>query len=175
MIDLFASPQNHKLPLWFGRVPFPSATATDALSQCWTGWYVYGFPPFNLIRRMLIKLRDDQVEEAIVIVPYWPRRPWFPLLMNMACEEPVRLPPRLDLLSQELTERGTLYHPEIRRLHLTAWKLNARPGTRPAFPTRSSRRRSLPNVHLPERSMTPDGLLSVPGALNGTSSQCQPL
>ena len=64
-IDLFASPLNHKLPMWFARVQCPGATAVDAFHQSWSGWYVYAFPPINLIQRVLIKIRSDQVEEAI--------------------------------------------------------------------------------------------------------------
>ena len=71
-IDLFASPQNYKLDVWFCWHANPAAAAADAFAQSWTGWYVYAFPPKNLIMNTLTKLRSDQVMEAIVVVPNWP-------------------------------------------------------------------------------------------------------
>jgi hypothetical protein len=168
MIDLFASPQNHKLPLWFGRLHSQEAAASNAFSQSWRGWSVYAFPPFNLIFSTLLKIRHDQVEEAIVVLPFWPRRPWFPLLLEMACENPVRFRPKLDLLSQKLAGRGTLFHPDIRNLQLTAWKLNANPGKQQAFQKTLSQRRLLPNVPLPERYTTNGGAPTASGAPNDT-------
>ena len=67
------------------------------------GWCVYAHPPFNLIRRTLLKLRSDQVEEAIVILLNRPRKPWYPRLLEMTCKIPVLFRYRLDLLSQEET------------------------------------------------------------------------
>ena len=127
-IDLFASHLNHRLPVWFSRTPADGATAVDAFAQSWAGFAVYAFPPANLLQRTLLKIRDEQVEEAIVIAPLWPGRPWFPLLLQMACTVPFRLRPRRDLLSQRLPTRGTLYHPNLKLTNLTAWKLNAKTG-----------------------------------------------
>jgi len=123
-VDLFASHQNHRLPVWFGRYPHPEAAAHDALSQCWTGLSVYAFPPKNLLLRTVVKLRNDGVQEAIVIAPNWPRSPWFPLLQQMALQS-YQLPLAMDLLSQTLTDKGTLHHPDLRALSLTAWRLSA--------------------------------------------------
>jgi hypothetical protein len=173
MVDLFASPQNHKLPLWFSRVPHPEAAAVDAFSQTWSGWSVYAFPPFNLILDLLIKLRSDQVEEAIVVLPFWPRRSWFPLLLEMSCTDPLRLPCRMDLLQQTLPLRGTLFHPELQMLQLTAWKLNAKAGKQPASLAMLSLLRSLPSGHQLGRSTTLGGRRSALGALTDTSIRFQ--
>ena len=124
-LDLFASPANHKAALWFSRLPHPGAAAVDAFNQSWTGWFVYAFPPINLILRTLLKLRADRVQEVIMVTPYWPKRQWFPLLLQMATEPPLQLPLRIDLLQQRLVDKGVLYHPDLKTLTLTAWKLNA--------------------------------------------------
>ena len=130
-IDLFASPANHKLPMWFGRWQSQGATAVDAFAQTWRGWRVYAFPPKKLILRTLLKIRDEEVEEAIVVVPYWPKRVWFPLLLQLATETPVMLPLQIDLLAQRLVDRGMLYHQDLSNLQLSAWKLTGKLGRRP--------------------------------------------
>ena len=122
-VDLFASHQNHRLPVWFGRYPHPQAAAHDALSQCWTGLSVYAFPPKSLLLQTVVKLRNDGVRDAIVIAPNWPRRTWFPLLQEMA-QQSYQLPLAMDLLSQSLSDKGTLHHPDLRTLSLTAWRLS---------------------------------------------------
>ena len=99
---------------------------------------MYAFPPINLIQRVLIKIRSDQVEEAIVVVPFWPRRPWFPLLLSMASDHPVRFQPEITLLSQRLQDKGILYHPDLLSLSLTAWRLNGARGNAPATVPQSS-------------------------------------
>ena len=73
-INLFASPQKHKLPMWFSRQQSQGATAVIAVTQTWRGLHVYDFPPKSLNQRSLFKIRDEEVVEAIVVVPYWEER-----------------------------------------------------------------------------------------------------
>ena len=55
--DLFASPLNHKLPVYFCPFPFPQAQGTDALVQDWNLFsQVLIFPPPNLIGEMAKRL-----------------------------------------------------------------------------------------------------------------------
>ena len=56
-VDLFTSPFNHHLPLWFWQTDHPLAAATDALSQPWTGLSLYAFLLIPLLKRMLFKIR----------------------------------------------------------------------------------------------------------------------
>ena len=128
-LDLFASPLNHKLPLWFSRTRCDGAAGADAFTQSWTGLSIYAFPPRNLLLKTLLKIREDQVEEAIVIAPHWPKRVWFPLLMEMATTKPHIFPVERGLLSQVLPEKGRLFHPDLLTLQLSAWKLSAKSGT----------------------------------------------
>ena len=127
-MDLFASPSNHKLPLWFSRSRCDGASGADAFTQSWTGWSIYAFPPRNLLLKTLLKIRADKVEEAIVIAPHWPKRIWFPLLTEMAVTKPYIFPLERNLLSQFLPDKGRLFHPDLATLSLSAWKLNASNG-----------------------------------------------
>ena len=72
-VDLFTSHLNHQLPLWFCQTGHPVAVALDALSQSWTGLSLYAFPLIPLLERTLVKIREDQADEVIVIAPSWPR------------------------------------------------------------------------------------------------------
>ncbi|XP_072002063.1 uncharacterized protein [Engystomops pustulosus] len=67
--------------------------------------------------RVIQKIREDQAK-VILIVPWWPKRNWFPWLGKMALEEPVMLEPLNHLLFQ-----GPVYHPHPQALRLSAWIL----------------------------------------------------
>ena len=55
--DLFASPLNHKLPVYFCPFPFPHAQGTDAFVQDWNLFtQVLIFPPPTLIGETAKKL-----------------------------------------------------------------------------------------------------------------------
>ena len=127
-VDVFASHLNHKLPVWFSRLPHKSAHGTDALRLSWADLEIYAFPPFNLIQRTLVKIRDERVRKAIVVLPHWPKRLWYNLVTSLAVSPPFPLPLREDVLSQFLPDKGVLFHPDFRSLHLTAWMLSGRRG-----------------------------------------------
>ncbi len=132
-IDVFASSTNYHLPLWFSRLPHPEAAATNGLVQPWTGLSLYAFPPIHLIFLTLVKIRSEEADEVVVVVPTWPRRPWFSLLTSLAIELPRTLPLKFDLLAQRLEDKGTLYHSGLKTLHLGAWKLSGMPCKHKAF------------------------------------------
>ena len=169
-IDLFATHLNYKVPLWFSRLEHQAAAGTDAFAQSWKGWFVYAFPPINLILRTLTKIREDQTE-AIVLVPHWPRQSWFNLLLQMATETPVMFHPQSDLLSQVLQDKGTLYHPDLRTLSLTAWRLSGVVGNLPATQGQSLRRPWPHDARLPGRSIPGDGRHTSAGAKNMVCNQ----
>ena len=134
-VDLFASSSNHKLPVWFSRTYHPEATAVDAFHQNWSGLFVYAHPPFKLIRKTLLQIRNQQVEKAIVVLPNWPSQDWYPLLLELALEGPVLFKLEIDLLSQKLQDRGIQYHPNLNWLHLSAWKLSGYNGRKQVSPS----------------------------------------
>ncbi len=164
LIDVFASPQNHRLPLWYSTQPHPQSLGTNSLSHSWLGFKIYAFPPLNLIQRTLLKIKSERVEEAIVILPFWPGRLWYNLLTTMAVTQPIMFPLRKDLLSQKLADVGTVYHPRLRTLHLTAWKLTGASGSGEGFRDASSRPHWLLRDPPPDMSTTNDGEHSGFGA-----------
>lgn len=119
-IDLFAKAWNAQLPLFVSWNPQPEALAIDAFSINWQGRSVYAFPPFSLISRCLSKLRRERAT-IIMVCPVWNSQPWFPLLLELACDRPRILPQDLNLLSSPTGDP----HPLSKsHLLLAAWKLS---------------------------------------------------
>jgi hypothetical protein len=120
LIDLFASQQNHQFPVFCSRVQDPQAYHVDALTMDWGNMYGYAFPPICLIPLVL-----DRVVQfgctVILIAPRWPRRSWYPSLLELSVEIPLLLQVSPDLLTQN---RGRLQHSAPDRLCLVAWKVS---------------------------------------------------
>ena len=128
-IDLFATPTNSRLPRFCSRHPHPTAWATDAFSIQWEGHYLYAFPPLGLIHRVLTALRGARAT-MLLIAPFWPNQPWFPLLLQLLVDLPFRLPRTRSLFTGP--DQGPL------NLHLSVWKLSSVASERQAFLHRSS-------------------------------------
>ena len=117
-IDLFASRLNKQLDCYVSWKPDPFAWTEDAFTFGWSKFFVYAFPPFTLIGRILQKIELDMVKQAIVIVPFWTTQPWFSKLGKMLINCPL-LPRRIN----------TLLHPtkakhELNKLQLIACNLS---------------------------------------------------
>ena len=121
MEDLFATSANHHCSVYFSPFWDPQSAGTDAFLQSWDGLQAYAFPPWSVIPRVLAKLRASQGTLLTLVAPYWPQRPWFPELLDLAVAPSVVLPCRPDLLFQPLSG---LRHPDLFRLRLHAWKLS---------------------------------------------------
>ena len=119
MVDLFATSANHRCSVYFSPLRDPQAAGTDVFLQSWDELQAYAFPPWSIIPRVLAKLRASRGTFLTLVAPYWPQRPWFPELLDLAVAPPVVLPGRPDLLFQPLSG---LRHPDL-RLQLHAWKL----------------------------------------------------
>ncbi|XP_068094587.1 uncharacterized protein [Hyperolius riggenbachi] len=117
-IDLFASKHNNKCPQFCSLSREDNSKVIDAFSIKWEFPLVYAFPPITVIPKVLNKIMQEKVR-AILITPFWPKRPWFSLLKRLAVEDPWILPNRPDLLSQ-----GPFFHPQLTMFKLTAWNLN---------------------------------------------------
>ncbi|XP_042299886.1 flocculation protein FLO11-like [Sceloporus undulatus] len=117
-VDLFATASNSHCPQFCSRVrhesPFEDAFAFD-----WSRETIYAFPPFPLLTRVVSKMSRERVN-AILITPWWPRQPWFPLLLHLSNGEFLRLEPRPDLLT---LLGGRVRHPDIDSLPMVAWRL----------------------------------------------------
>ena len=83
-IDLFASHQNTKCPLFFSAIPDPQAKAIDALQQDWTPYKIlYAFPPPALIPKILFKWSRMPVgHHLILITPAWKTKFWYPAVLQ---------------------------------------------------------------------------------------------
>ena len=82
-VDLFASRLNAKLTKYVSWEPDPDNWKTDAFSFTWTEMYVYCFPPFSLLPRVVRKVLADSAE-ALILAPHWTAQPWLPLLEKEA-------------------------------------------------------------------------------------------
>ena len=97
LIDLFASAQNHKTPVFCTWFPSQEALAVDALSIPWEGMFAYAFPPIGLILKVLEHMSQYNCQ-LMLIVPLWPRRHWYTKLLQLVIDFPRSLPLREDLL-----------------------------------------------------------------------------
>ena len=70
-IDLFALRLNHKVEKYCNWKPDPGAVFIGSFLCDWYGQYVYAFPPFAVLPKVLQKFRLDRAD-GIVVMPYWP-------------------------------------------------------------------------------------------------------
>ena len=89
-VDLFASRINYKLKPYCSWKPDPGAEVVDAFSISWHHMFVYAFPPFSLIGRVLRKIQYEKTK-AILIIPLWPTQHWFSKVTHMLVDFPVVL------------------------------------------------------------------------------------
>ena len=90
-IDMFASWLNTKLESYVSYAPDLFCKHVDAFTCSWQGKFIYAFAPFNIIHRVLQKIRQDQCS-ALIVYPLWPNQPWFTTLHSMSVSTPVQLP-----------------------------------------------------------------------------------
>ncbi|KAJ3641431.1 hypothetical protein Zmor_027938 [Zophobas morio] len=91
-IDFFASKANHKCRRHVSLLRDPESEHVDAFTIPWTGFFFYAFPPFCLILRCLNKIVRDQAE-GIMVVPFWPTQPWYPLFLKLLTQDPLTFAP----------------------------------------------------------------------------------
>ena len=161
-IDLFATWENKKTPIFCAWQAHPKAFAMDALSIVWQNMFVYAFPPVQLIPRILTHFQQFQCT-MILIAPLWPKQLWYPILLNLSVACPIKLPLQRDLLTQC---KGRVSHPEPEALQLTAWLLSTEVSQQRVF--QKSLEIYLPNpgerVHKGTTSQNLDN--SVAGVIN---------
>lgn len=120
-IDLFASRCNAKCTTYTTWRNDPDAWAIDAFTISWKEWSFYAFPPFSLITKVLQKIISDKAE-GIVIVPYWPTQPWFPVFQKLVCSETIYFEPDINLLTSPFRIAHNLH----KTLQLVAAKLSGK-------------------------------------------------
>ena len=107
-IDLFASRLNAKCDKYVSWKRDPSAFNIDAFTLDWSPYLFYAFPPFSLILKCLRKIINDEAT-GILVVPYWPSQPWYPLFTALMCTKPMFLKPNRKLLSSPSREPHPLW------------------------------------------------------------------
>lgn len=122
LIDLFATRLNKKMKMFVSPVPDEEAWKVDAMSISWTGLSAYAFPPWAMMTAVLQKVLEDQ-SEVILVAPDWPGRVWYPLLLELATDEPISLGGSGRLLRQ--MHSGKMHNnPGV--LNLKAWRLSGK-------------------------------------------------
>lgn len=121
-IDLFATNVNAKCNKFVSWFPDPYAYAIDAFTLDWSKFYFYAFPPFAIIARVLQKIIIDRAE-GVLVVPWWPAQPWFPLFNELRVSEILRVEPHANLLCSPFRDS----HPIWQNISLAAARLSGRP------------------------------------------------
>ena len=122
-IDLFATSQNRRLPVYFSPMVDLQSVGTDTMIQPWDSLQAYVFPLFSLLRRVLSKVHLSRNLEATLVTPFWPLKPWFPDLLELLVEVPILLPVRRDLLKQPYFHQFHHYHLNLPALQLTGFHI----------------------------------------------------
>jgi len=91
VIDMFASRLNYQIDKYVSWGPDPKAFQIDAFSLNWSDLFIYVYPPFSLLPRVLRKIQKDNAK-AIVIAPNWKTQPWYTSLMDLLVDSPLVLP-----------------------------------------------------------------------------------
>ena len=94
------------------------------MQQSWSERFLYPFPPFCLISRILQKVIREKTSMIILVTPTWHSQPWYPQLLHMSIEKPVLLPKQNNLLKNPLGNP----HPLVvnKTLRVAAWKISGR-------------------------------------------------
>ena len=121
-IDLMATYLNNRLPTFVSPFPHDKAYAVDAMSFTWQGMDGYLFPPWSMIQAVLLKLQSETNCILTLIVPRWPKQPWWPLLVDLLCDYPRQLPRRADLLTMPISRA---YHQNLEILDLHACRVSS--------------------------------------------------
>ena len=81
LLDLLASRLCHQLSRSIAWRRDPQSVATDAFQQDWKYQFLYAFPPFSMIGRVLRKVQKDQTN-MIIVTPAWQSQSWYPILLK---------------------------------------------------------------------------------------------
>ena len=172
MIDLFATHLNAKLPLYCSLISDPQAVFEDAFRHPWNLLDVYVFPPFNLVDRVVARVRETLNLSMTLIAPLWPEKSWFADLLLLLTQPPLTLPLWDHLLRQPHFHR---FHGGVHTLNLHVWRLSSVSSKSQAF--RDELRASCPYVsECPLPACTNrNGSPSVVGVVEGALLRSMPL
>jgi len=171
-IDLMATLYNNQLPVYVSPFPDLQAQAVDAMSLSWDRMDAYIFPPWAMIQEVLIKLQTHQCY-LTAILPRWPSRPWFPLLLQSLIDYPRRLPLLHDIITMPHNGRT---HGQIQSLDLHVCRLSSTSYVTKAFRQRCRSESQKAVEGIPPTNFTiPSGRNSLFGVIDGAWIHSKPL
>ena len=97
-IDLFAGRTNRQTEKYVSWKPEPQALAVDAFSTNWRHHFMYLFPPFSLLTKVIKKICQDQATR-ILVFPVWSTQPWYPQALELSGNIPLKIWPNLSNLT----------------------------------------------------------------------------
>ena len=122
-IDLFASRVSHQLPQYMSWKIDPFTQGKNVFQISWARKFVYAFPPFELVGRVLQKVNQDQ-SLMLIKTPTWPGQPWFPGLLKLTVKNPLLLPVLESLLKDPAGQLNPLLTQNS--VWLVAWIISSR-------------------------------------------------
>lgn len=120
-IDLFASRSNTKCKKYVSWKRDPDAVSIDAFTIPWNGYFFYAFPPFSLLLKTIRKIENEKAR-GIIVAPYWPTQPWYPMFASLLESKPMFFSPHRSLL----TSTSGQPHPLHLKLTLVAGILSGK-------------------------------------------------
>ena len=73
----------------------------------WGSKYLYAFPPFSMINKVLNKIKQVMLGNMVLVEPTWQSRTWYLILLSMSIEKPKLLPQYQHLLISTKTVAPT--------------------------------------------------------------------
>jgi hypothetical protein len=162
---LFATRLNKKLPVFCSPYPDVQALACNALSNTWTNMFAYACPPPILLPKVLKKVREEDCT-ILLIAPIASHQSWFPQLLELVLDVPIKLPVLPDLLSQN---NGQSLHPILQSLNLAVWKVSRTLSLQEGFQRRLQSFWIKLNENPPKSYIEQDYKFTKIGVLNGIS------
>ena len=100
-VDLFASKENAKCPLWFSRIPTDCAPlGVNALGlEPWPRALLYAFPPYRLLPSLLDRF-EVEGRRLILVAPFETSNSWFARMVRWIKGARFDLPLQEDAISQ---------------------------------------------------------------------------
>ena len=119
-IDMFASRLNKQLNRYVSWKPDPGAEAVDAFSMDWSGKFMYAFPPFSVMGRLVQKVQVDQAE-MVLVAPVWVTQNFYTPILEMLIQDPLIVKVRQDTLR---IPGSSKVHPLVNKLHLMVCRIS---------------------------------------------------
>lgn len=84
-VDRFARRATTQLPRFWSRFAEPGAEGINSLTADWSGENNWICCPFDMLHAVLGHVERCKAI-ATIVVPHWPNRPWWPLLLQLATD-----------------------------------------------------------------------------------------